>query len=108
MDALKKKRATRIANKLSNDPNVVQKLTEQLLTEHVRKVGNQYCLFSKKTGKKLGCYDSKKGVKKREKQVQYFKHAKGKKKLEEEGAANSMGAGGVQGYAGKYFKDEEF
>lgn len=103
---IKKQKAKRVAAKLSNDPNTIQKLSEQLLTEHVRKVGDQYCIYSKKTGKKLGCYSSKKGVKKREKQIQYFKH----KKLEEDGtgAANSMGGNGIQGYAGKYFKDEEF
>ena len=38
-----------------------------------RKVGNKWCLYSKKTGKKLGCYKTKSDVKKRERQVQYFK-----------------------------------
>lgn len=103
LDAIKRQKAKRIATKLSSDPNTVQKLSEQLLTETVRKVGDQYCIYSKKTGKKLGCYSSKKGVKKREKQIQYFKH----KKLEEDG----MSSGGIQGYAGhtyigKYFEEE--
>lgn len=48
----------------------------------VRKIGpNKWCLYSRKknpkTGKRrnLGCYPSLKGVKKRERQVQYFKRA---------------------------------
>lgn len=44
--------------------------------EHIVKKGSKYCLMSKKTNRNLGCYDSKAGAKKREKQVQYFKHAK--------------------------------
>jgi hypothetical protein len=46
------------------------------LDEHIVKKGSKYCLMSKKTNKNLGCYPTKAGAKKREKQVQYFKHAK--------------------------------
>lgn len=43
------------------------------LNEVIRKKGSKFCLYSKKSGKNLGCYNSKKGAKKRERQVQYFK-----------------------------------
>jgi len=42
--------------------------------EHIVKVGSQYRLVSKSTGKNLGTYPSKEGAEKRERQVQYFKH----------------------------------
>ena len=45
-----------------------------VIVETIRKKGSKYCLFSKKSNKNLGCYGSKAGAKKREKQVQYFKH----------------------------------
>ena len=43
------------------------------LDEIIKKSGDEYCLKSKK-GKNLGCYPSKAGAEKREKQVNYFKH----------------------------------
>jgi len=43
------------------------------LEETIKKSGDEYCLKSKKN-KNLGCYPSKSGAEKREKQVQYFKH----------------------------------
>ena len=43
------------------------------LEEIIKKSGDEYCLKSKK-GKNLGCYPSKSGAEKREKQVRYFKH----------------------------------
>ena len=46
------------------------------LTEIKYKKGSKFCLKSKKSGKNLGCYDSKKQRDKREKQIQYFKHIK--------------------------------
>ena len=46
------------------------------LDEVIRKKGGKYCLFSKKTKKNLGCYPTKAGAMKRERQVQYFKHLK--------------------------------
>ena len=42
--------------------------------ENIVKVGSQYRLVSKSTGKNLGTYPSKEGAEKRERQVQYFKH----------------------------------
>lgn len=71
------------------------------IEEVIRKSGNKYCLHSKRTNKNLGCYPTKSGAKKRERQVQYFKSIK------EDGVANSMAAGGIQGFAGKAFSDEE-
>lgn len=41
----------------------------------IRKIKGGYRLYSKK-GKNLGTYKSKAGAKKRERQVQYFKHKK--------------------------------
>jgi hypothetical protein len=58
-----------------------EELLEELISEIIRKTDGKYCLFSKKvnpkTGKRrnLGCYSSKSGVKQREREVQYFKHA---------------------------------
>jgi len=76
-------------------------LDEFILSEIIRKTGNKYCLYSKKSNRNLGCYPSKKGAKKREQQVNYFKSIK------EDGVANSMGAGGIQGFVGNAFSDED-
>lgn len=43
--------------------------------EHIVKVKGGYELKSKKTGKNLGKYPTRAGAEKRERQVQYFKHA---------------------------------
>lgn len=48
----------------------------EALDEHIVKRGNEYELKSKKSGKNLGTYGSKKGAEKREGQVEYFKHLK--------------------------------
>lgn len=53
--------------------------SKQPIKEEIRKTGSKWCLYSKKKTKegkkkKLGCYGTKNGAKKREKQVQYFKH----------------------------------
>jgi hypothetical protein len=56
-------------------------LISQIVDEVIRKSSDkdEWCLYSKKKNKKtkkkrnLGCYKSRKGAKKREKQVQYFK-----------------------------------
>ena len=45
----------------------------------IHKKGDEYCLYSKKKGKdgkrkNLGCYSSRAGAEKREREVQYFKH----------------------------------
>ena len=52
------------------------RLIEEVLDEKVTRKGGEWCLKSKKGNKNLGCYKSKAGVKKREKQVNYFKHLK--------------------------------
>jgi FAD synthase len=74
---------------------------DSVIEEVIRKHGSKYCLHSKRTNKNLGCYPTKSGAKKRERQVQYFKSIK------EDGVANSMGAGGIQGFAAKAFSDED-
>jgi Protein of unknown function (DUF5661) len=78
-----KKRAHDMAEKtakdhLDEDPKYYDKLEkiEKSVKEHIVKQGSKWCLKSKTTGKNLGCYPSKAGAKKREKQVQYFKHIK--------------------------------
>ena len=45
------------------------------IDEHIVKVKGGYELKSKKTGKNLGKYPTRAGAEKRERQVQYFKHA---------------------------------
>ena len=44
----------------------------------IRKVKGGYRLVSKSGGKNLGTYSSKAGAARREKQVNYFKHKKGR------------------------------
>jgi hypothetical protein len=56
-------------------PPMGESLEEQfVIEERITRKGKQYCLKSKKGNKNLGCYDTKAGVEKRERQVQYFKH----------------------------------
>jgi hypothetical protein len=50
------------------------KTLKQFVAEHIVKVGSQYRLVSKKSGKNLGTYPSKEGALKREREVEYFKH----------------------------------
>lgn len=57
-------------------PSMERSKSAPPIGEHIVKQGSEYCLKSKKSGKNLGCYPSKKGAEKREKQVQYFKHMK--------------------------------
>jgi hypothetical protein len=43
----------------------------------IRKIGNRkYRVYSRKTGRNLGTSRSRKGARRRERQVQYFKHHK--------------------------------
>jgi hypothetical protein len=65
----------------------------------IRKSGSKYCLLSRKTKKSLGCYRSKTGAKKRERQVQYFKN------MEED--VGTMAAGAIQGGGMKAIKINE-
>lgn len=46
------------------------------MDEHIVKTDGGYKLVSKKSGKNLGTASSLEGIKKRERQVQYFKHMK--------------------------------
>mgnify|MGYP003345803931 CR=1 FL=1 len=78
--------------------NETSMLAEQIFNEIIVKSGNKWCLKSKnknKNGKRknLGCYSSKNKAKKRERQVQYFKH------LKEMYVDESM-TGAVNGYVG--------
>ena len=43
----------------------------------IRKKGARWCLYSKDGKQSLGCYDTKEGAERRERQVQYFKHLQG-------------------------------
>jgi len=52
----------------------VCKPIEDKISEHIVKSGSGYKLLSKKTGKNLGTASSLEGIKKREREVQYFKH----------------------------------
>ena len=47
----------------------------QKVNERIIRVGNKFRLVSKKTGRNLGTYPTRAGAEKRERQVQYFKHA---------------------------------
>ena len=58
--------------KVNYETGKVKEWKEEL-DEIIKKTDNEYCLQSKK-GKNLGCYSSKAGAEKREKQVRYFKH----------------------------------
>ena len=49
------------------------KTLKQFINEHIVKVGSQYRLVSKKSGKNLGTYPTRAGALNRERQVEYFK-----------------------------------
>jgi hypothetical protein len=68
----------------------------KLLVETIVKRGNKFCLISKKTKRNLGCYRSRAGAEKRERQVQYFKKMK-----------EQAGAGAVAGYSKPIGIEEE-
>jgi cytidyltransferase-like protein len=81
----------------SQEQNLNEGTIYDLINEIVVKRKNKFCLLSKATRRNLGCYTSKSGVKKRERQVQYFKH------MEE-----TSGVGAVAGFAsplGKKIKE---
>jgi len=77
---------------------LLEPISPSLLAEVIKKSGNKWCVFSKhkaKSGKKkkLGCYSSLTGAKKRLRQVEYFKHIKEEQDLEETtGAAAIVGS----------------
>lgn len=68
----------------------LEEIINLILQETIKKRKNKYCLISGK-GRNLGCYRNRSGAKKREKQVQYFKHVKKKKMKETSVAANIAG-----------------
>lgn len=76
----------------------LEPISPSLLAEVIQKSGNKWCVFSKKKTKegkrkKLGCYNSRNGAKKRLRQVEYFKSINEEQELEE-----MSGAGGVVGF----------
>ncbi len=92
----KKKIAEKILSMFSSD-GITESLIYDIISETIKKIGDKYCLISKKNKKNLGCYDSKVGASKREKQVNYFKH------LNKE----QMSAGAVAGFPAKINNDKE-
>lgn len=68
-----------------------QESVDNEIDEHIVKIGSQYRLVSKKSGKNLGTYSSKAGAEKRERQVQYFKHHAEEAEYIEERGADSKG-----------------
>jgi|694.fasta_scaffold67515_3 nicotinic acid mononucleotide adenylyltransferase len=77
----------------------LEPVSPSLLAEVIQKSGNKWCVFSKKKTKegkrkKLGCYNSRNGAKKRLRQVEYFKSLKEEQDLEEMSAS---GGGGLHG-----------
>lgn len=83
-----------------NKKKFLEPVSPSLLAEVIRKSGNKWCVFSKhkaKSGKKkkLGCYNSRAGAKKRLQQVEYFKNIKEQQELEE---ISAMGGGAVAGH----------
>lgn len=69
------------------------------LREHIIKTGDGYKLVSKSTGKNLGTSTSLAGIKKREREVQYFKHMKedGVAMGGSPGPANVVSSGAIAG-----------
>lgn len=99
---------TRIAQKGSKrgQKSFLSPIDENLFQEFIVKSGDKWCLKSKKKSKEgkrknLGCYPSRDGAIKREKQVQYFKHVK-EDELEE-----MSGAAAITGYAAPFRKNNE-
>lgn len=83
-----------------NKKKVLEPLSPSLLNEYIRKSGSKWCVFSKKKTKdgkrkKLGCYSSRNGAKKRLRQVEYFKSIKESKELEEMTTASSGAVSGA-------------
>jgi hypothetical protein len=46
----------------------------------IKKQGGKYVVLSEKAGRKFGTYDTKAEAEKRLRPVEFFKHAKGRKK----------------------------
>jgi len=48
-----------------------------MIALHIRKIGNKYRIYSRKTGKNLGTFPSKAAAQKHEREIEYFKHKRG-------------------------------
>jgi nicotinamide mononucleotide adenylyltransferase len=76
----KQEAAKQIINTIKGENNLAEQqisdIIKLILNETIIKKGKKYCLISKKTHRNLGCYRSRSGAEKREKQVQFFKHKK--------------------------------
>lgn len=93
-----KKTAAETIINMFGKTEIKENIIYDIIEETITKRGNKFCLLSKKTKRNLGCYASKNGAKKRERQVQYFKHMK------EMSAAGA--GGGVHGATGVIRTDE--
>lgn len=71
------------------------------IREHIVKTGSGYKLVSKSTGKNLGTASSLEGIKKRERQVQYFKHMSEDGGAVASGPGNAVSTGAIAGTGGK-------
>lgn len=74
------------------------------IREHIVKTDSGYKLVSKSTGKNLGTASSLEGIKKRERQVQYFKHMGedgGAAGAVASGPGNAVSTGAIAGTGGK-------
>ena len=91
--------AKKVGKKKEVKESLIDDIINNMLNERIVKRGSKFCLISKKSDRNLGCYRSKSGAEKREKQVQYFKHMK-----------EEVGSVAVQGYSapiGRPIKREE-
>jgi hypothetical protein len=60
------------AKNLIEHYQIIRKNTQNV-EEYIKKVGNEYCVFSHQTGKNFGCYKSKDEAEKRLAQIHVFK-----------------------------------
>jgi len=66
-------------------PNELNRATERILeisTAIIRKdgpKGKPYCVYSEKTGRKFGCYPTRKQAEERLRQIEKFRHIKDNK-----------------------------
>jgi cytidyltransferase-like protein len=81
---------------MNQEANLNESTIYDLISEMIVKKKSKFCLLSKATRRNLGCYTSRKGAVKREKQVQYFKHMK-----------ETSGVGAVAGFTGPFEKIKE-
>jgi hypothetical protein len=75
--------------------------TFKQLMETVMKTGSGYKLVSKTSGRNLGTAKTLSGIKKREREVQYFKHMKEDGMGGSAGPANAVSTGAIAGTGGK-------